>query len=64
MRTNIVLDDELVKEATMLTGVSTKRELIDIALRELIRCRRKKIYLTLQGKLSSLMTLITNPIEA
>lgn len=51
MRTNIVLDDELVKEATMLTGVTTKRELIDIALRELIRCKRKKNMFDLAGKI-------------
>ena len=51
MRTNIVLDDELVKEATMLTGVSTKRELIDIALRELIRSKRKKNLFDLAGKI-------------
>lgn len=42
MRTNIVLDDELVREATMLTGVSTKRELVDMALRELIYNKKKK----------------------
>ena len=51
MRTNIVLDDELVKEATMLTGISTKRELIDIALRELIRCKRKRNLFDLAGKI-------------
>ncbi len=42
MRTNIVLDETLIKEAASLTGVGTKRELIDQALRELIRTRRKK----------------------
>ncbi|MCC7136470.1 MAG: type II toxin-antitoxin system VapB family antitoxin, partial [Nitrosomonas sp.] len=29
MRTNIVLDETLVKEAITLTGIRTKRELID-----------------------------------
>ncbi|MBN4063650.1 type II toxin-antitoxin system VapB family antitoxin [Cardiobacterium sp. AH-315-I02] len=42
MRTNIVLDDKLIKEASSLTGVTIKRELVDIALRELIRSKRKK----------------------
>jgi Arc/MetJ family transcription regulator len=42
MRTNIVLDEKLVSEAITLTGVRSKRELIDLALQELIRSRRKK----------------------
>ena len=32
MRTNIVLDDELVEEALRLTGLRTKRKLIHIAI--------------------------------
>jgi len=51
MRTNIVLDEKLVSEATTLTGVRTKRELIDLALRELIRSRRKKNLFDLAGKI-------------
>jgi Arc/MetJ family transcription regulator len=51
MRTNIVLDETLVQEATALTGVRTKRELIDLALRELIRSRRKKDLFELAGKI-------------
>jgi len=41
MRTNIVLDDNLMQEAFRLTGARTKRELIQMALEELIRVRRK-----------------------
>jgi Arc/MetJ family transcription regulator len=51
MRTNIVLDETLVQEATTLTGVRTKRELIDLALRELIRSRRKLNMFDLAGKI-------------
>ena len=51
MRTNIVLDEKLVQEAASLTGVRTKRELVDLALRELIRSRRKKNLLELAGKI-------------
>lgn len=51
MRTNIVLDDELVREAVRLTGIATKRELVDVALRELIRDRRKKDLFELSGKI-------------
>lgn len=42
IRTNVVLDDELVREAFGLTGVRTEKDLILLALEELIRVRRKK----------------------
>lgn len=51
MRTNIVLDETLVLEATTLTGARSKRELIDLALRELIRSRRKLNLFDLAGKI-------------
>lgn len=51
MRTNIVLDDELVREAVKLTGVTTKRELVDMALRELIRKERRKDMFELAGQI-------------
>ena len=51
MRTNIVLDEDLVKEAFSLTGVRTKRELVNLALEELIRSRKKKNLFELAGKL-------------
>ena len=50
MRTNVMLDDVLVKEAIALTGAATKRELLDMALRELIRARRKKDLFDLAGR--------------
>ncbi len=51
MRTNIVLDDELVEEAAKLTGITTKRELVDEALRVLIQVRRRRSLLDLEGKI-------------
>lgn len=42
MRTNIVLDNELVKEAFKHANVKTKRELIDLALREFIANHRRR----------------------
>ncbi len=51
MRTNVVLDEDLVTEAFTLTDVRTKRELIDLALRELVRTRRKKDLTELAGKI-------------
>jgi Arc/MetJ family transcription regulator len=35
-RTNIEIDDDLVIEAMRLTGASTKREVVDVALRRLV----------------------------
>ncbi len=47
MRTNIVLDDELVAEAMKLTGAKTKREVVHLALVELVRRRRQRDILEL-----------------
>ena len=40
-RTNVVLDEDLVTEALKLTGARSKRDLLDLALRELIDRRRR-----------------------
>lgn len=50
MRTNIVLDDKLVDEAMRLVGVWTKREVVDMALRELVARRRQRELLDLAGQ--------------
>jgi Arc/MetJ family transcription regulator len=42
MRTNIELDDTLVKKAMDLTKISTKRALINKALEELIKSNTRK----------------------
>ena len=51
MRTNIVMDDDLVREAFALTGVRTKRELVHVALKELVRRHRKRDLTELAGKI-------------
>ena len=51
MRTNIVLDDDLIQAAFALTGVRTKRELVHMALKELVRRRRKRDLTGLAGKI-------------
>ncbi len=51
MRTNIDLDDNLVDEAFRLTNVRTKKELVNLALSELIRQRKKLNLLDLAGKI-------------
>ena len=50
MRTNIVLDDDLVKEAFRYAKVKTKRELIDQALREFVAHHRRLDVRELRGK--------------
>ena len=51
MRTNVVLDDRLVEEAFSLTGMRTKKELIHLALSELVRARQKKDLMDLAGRI-------------
>jgi len=51
MRTNIVLDDELVREAFKLTDVKTKKELVQEALKEFVQNRRRMNLLDLRGKI-------------
>jgi Arc/MetJ family transcription regulator len=49
-RTNIVLDEKLVKAALKATGLKTQRELVDFALRELLRLHRQKDFLKYRGQ--------------
>lgn len=49
-RTNIDLDDRLVAEGLKLTRTKTKRELVHLALRELVAKKRRKRLLALAGK--------------
>ena len=51
MRTNIVLDDELVKKAQQLTGIKTKKEVIREALVVLIRLQEQTQVRSFRGKL-------------
>ncbi len=48
-RTNVVLDDGLIKECQKLTGIQTRRDLIDYALHEVRRRGRQKRLLKLKG---------------
>lgn len=52
MRTNIVLDDELVREAFRHSDAKTKRELVDQALREFVATHKRKDLRELRGKVS------------
>lgn len=50
MRTNIVLDDDLIAEAMRLSGGTSKRETVDLALHELVARRRQQVILDLAGQ--------------
>jgi len=45
-RTNIVLDERLVRQAMQLSGARTKRQAVDLALRELVA--RRTVYRALR----------------
>ncbi len=49
MRLSVDVDPELLEEAKELAGVRTKRETIEIALREMILRRRLKDIMGLEG---------------
>ncbi len=49
-RTNIVIDDRLIKRAMKLSGAASKREVVDIALRSLVRDKSRKNILDLVGE--------------
>ena len=52
MRTNIVIDDALMDEALKATGLTTKRETVELGLRTLIRLRRQEDIRRFRGKLA------------
>ena len=49
-RTNIVIDEKLIKEGLKATGLKTRKALVDYALRDLLRRESQKRILELQGK--------------
>ncbi|MGB5277030.1 MAG: type II toxin-antitoxin system VapB family antitoxin [Gammaproteobacteria bacterium] len=52
VRTNIVLDSKLIEAGLKATGLKTRRELVDFALRELLRHKQQKKILALKGKVA------------
>jgi Arc/MetJ family transcription regulator len=51
MRTNIEIDDKLMKQAQRLSGLKTKRAVVEEALRMLVRVKRQSDILKLPGKI-------------
>ncbi|MER0215809.1 MAG: type II toxin-antitoxin system VapB family antitoxin [Nitrosomonas sp.] len=51
MRTNIVIDDELMNEVIKLTGAKTKKEAVELGLLTLIRIKKQEEIKRYRGKL-------------
>ena len=51
MRTNIVIDDDLMKEALKATGLKTKKEAVELGLRTLIRLKKQAAIKGFRGRL-------------
>jgi Arc/MetJ family transcription regulator len=51
MRTNIVIDDTLMKEAMVLSRLKTKRVIVHRALEEYVRSLKKKDMRDIRGKI-------------
>ena len=51
MRTNIVIDDKLMRDTLRATGLKTKREAVELGLRTLLLLRRQGEIRRMRGKL-------------
>ena len=51
MRTNIDIEDKLMKDTLRATGLKTKREVVELGLRTLLRLRQQQEIRRLRGKL-------------
>jgi Arc/MetJ family transcription regulator len=52
MRTNIVINDILMNEAILLTGIKTKKEVVELGLKTLIRLKNQEKIRAYRGKLA------------
>lgn len=51
MRTNIVIDDRLMAEALSATGLKTKKDVVELGLRALLRLKRQAEIASLRGRI-------------
>ncbi|HEY9603216.1 MAG TPA: type II toxin-antitoxin system VapB family antitoxin [Allocoleopsis sp.] len=51
MQITLDLDDALLREALQLTNLTTQEELVNLALQEFVKSRRKKNLLDLAGQI-------------
>jgi len=52
MRTNIEIDDKLMKDTLRATGLKTKREAVELGLRTVLRLHQQASIRQLRGKLN------------
>lgn len=51
MRTNIVIDDNLMTDVLQATGLKTKKEVVELGLRTLIQLKKQEEIKQFKGKL-------------
>ncbi len=51
MRTNIVIDDDLMNRVMKLTGIRTKREAVEMGLKALLKLKKQENIRNFRGKL-------------
>ncbi|MFT4099740.1 MAG: type II toxin-antitoxin system VapB family antitoxin [Burkholderiaceae bacterium] len=52
MRTNIVIDDKLMSDTLRATGLKTKREVVELGLKTLLRLKRQSEIKKLRGRIT------------
>jgi len=52
MRANIVIDEQLMQEALQYSNLKTKKDIINLALKEFVENAKKLSLLDLKGKIS------------
>lgn len=52
MRTNIVIDDDLMRDTLRVTGLKTKREAVELALKTLVRLNDQQKVKQLRGRVA------------
>jgi len=51
MATNLAIDDQLLKEALLVSGLKTKKDTVNTALKEFVSRRKQQEIIELFGKL-------------
>lgn len=52
MRTNIVIDDGLMKDALRATGLKTKKEAVELGLKTLVKLHKQSVIKEFRGRLA------------
>jgi Arc/MetJ family transcription regulator len=52
MRTNIVIDDNLMIDVLQVTGLKTKKEVVELGLKTLLKLKRQDEIKQFKGKLT------------